>query len=128
MSGQYSLVAMLLKSGADANAELLNGRTPLHVAAETGNEEAARCLLEQPRIRRAVKDRFGNTPLLIAAQHGKRNIAEMLAPWNHMSLLSEEVIEAAKQFNATIVDFGHFRVSKSLTTGDSLSTPMLYCI
>lgn len=116
MSGPYSLVAMLLKSGADANAELLNGRTPLHIAAETGNEEAARCLLDQPHIRRAVKDRFGNTPLLMAAQHGKRNIAEMLAPWNHMSLLSEEEIEAAKKFNATIVDFGNFRVCKSLTT------------
>ena len=103
------LVQLLLKSKADANAELINGRTPLHVAAETGNEEAARCLLDQPRIRRAVKDRFGNTPLLIAAQHGKKNIVEMLAPWNHMSLLSEEEIQAAKQFDATVVDFGNFR-------------------
>jgi ankyrin repeat protein len=104
-----SLVQLLLKFKADANAELINGRTPLHVAAETGHVEAARCLLDQPRIRRAVKDRFGNTPLLIAAQHGKKNIVEMLAPWNHMSLLSEEEIQAAKQFDATIVDFGNFR-------------------
>lgn len=103
------LVQLLLKSKADANAELINGRTPLHVAAESGNEGAARYLLDQPRIRRAVKDRFGNTPLLIAAQHGKKNIVEMLAPWNHMSLLSEEEIQAAKQFDATIVDFGNFR-------------------
>ena len=103
------LVQLLLKFKADANAELINGRTPLHVAAENGNEGAARCLLDLPRIRRAVKDRFGNTPLLIAAQHGKNNIVDMLAPWNHMSLLSEEEKEAAKQFNATVVDFGNFR-------------------
>ena len=115
MQGPYSLVSLLIERGADVNAELLNGRTPLHIAAETGNEEAARCLLAQPRIKRAIKDRFGNTPLLIAAQHSKRNIAEMLAPWNHLSLLSEEEIEAAKQFNATIVDFGDFRNENKVT-------------
>lgn len=115
MQGPYSLVSLLIERGADANAELLNGRTPLHIAAETGNEEAARCLLAQPHIKRAIKDRFGNTPLLIAAQHEKRNIAEMLAPWNHLGLLSEEEIEAAKQFNATIVDFGDFRNENKVT-------------
>lgn len=106
---RLALVQLLLLFKADANAELINGRTPLHVAAESGNEGAAKCLLDLPRIRRAVKDRFGNTPLLIAAQNGKKNIVEMLAPWNHMSLLSEEEIQAAKQFDATIVDFGNFR-------------------
>lgn len=63
MQGRHDFVALLLGAGADANAELLNGRTPLHVAAETGNVEAASCLLDQRHIRRAVKDRFGNTPV-----------------------------------------------------------------
>ena len=104
-SGSEALVRMLVVVGADVNGQLLNGRTPLHVAAEFGNTDAAECLLETSGIRRSVKDRFGNTPLLIAAQKGKMEIVEMLAPWNHVHDLSADEIEAAQQFNATIVDF-----------------------
>ncbi|KXT03866.1 hypothetical protein AC578_8935 [Pseudocercospora eumusae] len=115
-SGSWSMVKALIDAACDdeerarlINCELLNGRTPLHVAAEFGNEKAAECLLEQPLLKRSVRDRFGTTPLLMAAQHGKTRIAEMLAPWNHISDLSEDEKDAAKQFMATIVDFGDFR-------------------
>lgn len=120
-SGSRLLVQALVEADAAVNSELLNGRTPLHVAADYGNVEAAECLLEQPGTRRSIKDRFGNTPLLVAAQRddrkdrhgkplqsaavqqGKKQILEMLAPWNHISELSYDEILAAKQFDATIV-------------------------
>ncbi|PPJ50203.1 hypothetical protein CBER1_05203 [Cercospora berteroae] len=108
-SATGAVVHMLIVAGADANGELLNGRTPLHVAAEFGNVDAAEFLLETSGIKRSVKDRFGNTPLLIAAQKSKTRIVEMLAPWNHIHDLSADEIAACKQFNATIVDFGNFR-------------------
>ncbi|KAK4508717.1 hypothetical protein PRZ48_002456 [Zasmidium cellare] len=108
-SGTRELVQTLLDAKADVNSELLNGRTPLHVAAEFGNKHAAACLLEQNRCRRDIKDRFGNTPLMMAAQHGRREITELLAPWNHLDDLSRDEIEASRQFNATIVDFGNFK-------------------
>lgn len=107
--GTSAFVQCILDAGADVNSELLNGRTPLHIAAESGNLQAAECLLQQPHTKRTVKDRFGTTPLLMAAQHGKRDIAEMLAPWNRTSELSQDEIEASKQFFATIVDFGSFK-------------------
>lgn len=97
MHSTSEFVQIMLDAGADVNCELLNGRTPLHVAAEQGNLEAAACLLRQSHTKRSVKDRFGTTPLLLAAQHGKMNIAEMLAPWNRTSELSQDEIEAAKQ-------------------------------
>ncbi|EME89136.1 uncharacterized protein MYCFIDRAFT_206237 [Pseudocercospora fijiensis CIRAD86] len=121
-SGPWSMVKALIDAACDEeerasliNCELLNGRTPLHVAAEFGNQEAAECLLEQPLLKRGVKDRFGTTPLLMAAQHGKTHIAEMLAPWNHIIDLSEDEKDAAKQFMATIVDFGDFRNENRVT-------------
>lgn len=103
MHGCSDFVQCLLDAGADVNSELLNGRTPLHIAAEHGNLQAAACLLKHPDTKRSVKDGFGASPLLLAAQHGKRDIAEMLAPWNRIGDLSRDEVEASRQFSATIV-------------------------
>lgn len=97
---------MLLDAHADVNSELLNGRTPLHVAAQFGNKDAAGCLLKRKRCRRNAKDRFGITPLLMAAENGKREIVEMLAPWNHLGDLSADELEASRRATATVLDFG----------------------
>ena len=37
---------MLLKSGADANLAMADGRTPIHIAAEAGNIGVIKLLLE----------------------------------------------------------------------------------
>jgi ankyrin repeat protein len=97
-----AVVDLLIGAGSDVNGELLNGRTPLHAAAECGNVETAACLLRRYHVKRTVKDRFGNTPLMIAAQHGKKEILDMLAPWNHLDLLSPDEKEACRRFEATI--------------------------
>jgi ankyrin repeat protein len=99
------------------NGELLNGRTPLHAAAEFGNVETAACLLRRSHVKRAVKDRFGNTPLMIAAQHGKKDILEMLAPWNHLDLLSSDEKEACRRFEATIGLFSSYLRFSTFASG-----------
>jgi ankyrin repeat protein len=96
MHGTGDFVQIVLDAGADPNCELLNGRKPLHIAAEFGNLQAAECLVKQSQTNRSAKDRFGTTPLLLVAQHGNKEIAEMLAPWNRTNELSQDEIEASK--------------------------------
>jgi ankyrin repeat protein len=111
------LVDLLVEAGSEVNGELLNGRTPLHAAAEFGNVETAACLLRRSHVKRAVKDRFGNTPLMIAAQHGKKDILEMLAPWNHLDLLSSDEKEACRRFEATIGLFSSYLRFSTFASG-----------
>ena len=42
----YLVFRMLLKSGADANLAMADGRTPIHIAAESGNIGVIKLLLE----------------------------------------------------------------------------------
>ncbi|KAL8717878.1 MAG: hypothetical protein Q9225_004931 [Loekoesia sp. 1 TL-2023] len=106
--GSAKIVRMLLQAGADVNARLLNGMTPLHVAAQAGHMEVVQCLLTRMEIKRAARDSFGITPFLRAAQSKRKDIVNLLAPFNHVETLCEDALGACNGFNATIVDFGHF--------------------
>ena len=106
--GSVELVERLLQAGAELNGRLLKGMTPLHVAAESGNTGVVRRLLQHSDLKRTVKDGFGNTPLLRAAQLGKKDIVDLLAPWNNVEAMSSDAIGACNGFTSTIVDFGNF--------------------
>jgi len=106
--GSEKIVRLLLAAGSDINAKLLNGMSPLHVAAQGGHIDIVRCLLERSDIKRATVDTFGCTPFLRAAQNRRKDIVELLAPFNHVETLSEDALGACNGFNATIVDFGNF--------------------
>lgn len=106
--GSEKIVKILMAAGSDINAKLLNGMSPLHVAAQGGHIDVVRCLLERKDIKRATVDTFGCTPFLRAAQNRRKDIVELLAPFNHEETLSEDALGACNGFNATIVDFGNF--------------------
>jgi ankyrin repeat protein/Mg2+ and Co2+ transporter CorA len=106
--GCEKIVRILLHAGAELNSQLLNGMTPLHLAAQAGHTDVVRCLLEQPSLRRRTRDTFGSTPFLRATQFKRKDIVQLLAPFNQVEALSEDAIGACKGFEATVVDFGNF--------------------
>jgi ankyrin repeat protein len=106
--GSEIIVRILIGVGSDINAKLLNGMTALHLAAQGGHFEVVKLLLERKDIKRTVRDTFGSTPFLRAAQNKRKDIVNLLAPFNHLETMSEDALGACNGFNATIVDFGNF--------------------
>jgi ankyrin repeat protein len=117
--GHVEIARILLKGGADINAKLLNGVSPLHLAAQGGHLEVVQLLLGRKDVKRAARDIFGFTPFLRAAQHKRKDIVHILAPFRNVEALSEDALGACNGFSATIVDFGDFhnenRVEKKIT-------------
>ena len=108
-TGSQAVVELLLHSSEhrpDINYTLQNGSTPLHVAAEAGNLLVVKYLLSQDGILRGIEDAIGHTPLLRAAIARKREIVELLAPWNNLEALTHDALAACNSFKAAIVDFG----------------------
>jgi ankyrin repeat protein len=83
-SRNESLVALLLRHGADVVAADGLGKTALHWAATFGGEAIALMLLNRGADIKAI-DNEGMTPVQIATQGGLSNIAELLVKWerNH---------------------------------------------
>jgi hypothetical protein len=73
------IVEILLESGANANAPLMYGRTPLHYAAALGQEQTARLLLSHGANPLAA-DHVDQTPYDIARRFGTAEFAAMLHP------------------------------------------------
>ncbi|KAL1876715.1 hypothetical protein Plec18167_005123 [Paecilomyces lecythidis] len=107
--GSEKIVRLLLRAGSDVNSQLLNGATSLHLAAQGGHLEVVQCLLEIPETKRRIRDTFGSTPFLRAAQFRRKDIVRLLAPFNHVEALSEDARGACEGFDATVVDFGNYR-------------------
>jgi ankyrin repeat protein/Mg2+ and Co2+ transporter CorA len=106
--GSEKIVRMLLQAGAEINSKLLNGMTALHLAAQGGHADVVKCLLECKDVKLTARDTFGSTPLLRAAQFRRKDIVQLLAPYNHVEALSEDALGACNGFDATIVDFGNY--------------------
>jgi ankyrin repeat protein/Mg2+ and Co2+ transporter CorA len=103
-----AVVHALLSAGAMVNRKSRLSRTPLHIAAEMGHVDIVKILLQQPDIQFAAKDSRGNTPLIDAARSKEREpILQLLAPWNDLFIqsLPENVKQAAKDYDANVVDF-----------------------
>ncbi|KAF9890407.1 hypothetical protein FE257_006075 [Aspergillus nanangensis] len=106
--GSVPIVQILFDAGAKVNSQLLNGVTPLHLAAQGGHTKVVKCLLQRPDVKRRVRDNFGSTPFLRAAQFKQKEIVSLLAPFNNVESLTADAKGACEGFEATIVDFGNF--------------------
>ena len=71
-------VERLVRRGADANLALANGMTPLYFAADKGDLEVVRALLQAPGIRINQATGIRYVPLGIAAQRAHKDIVRLL--------------------------------------------------
>ncbi|EPX57971.1 Ankyrin repeat protein [Cystobacter fuscus DSM 2262] len=79
VAGDVSRVEALLAGGADPNPFDAEGRTPLMLAAERGEEPLARVLLAGGADP-SLTDRLGESALTKAAAHGHRRLAALFYP------------------------------------------------
>lgn len=68
---QVAMIRLLLKSGADIDAQDKNGATPLHRAVRTRCAAAVKCLLDSGADP-AIKNKPGSTPFHLAVQNTGR--------------------------------------------------------
>src|SRR5262249_31637506 len=87
--GNAAIIEMLINSGADPNAPIADGETPLMTASRTGNVEAVSVLLKHGAKTDAKEAKRGQTAIMWAAAEG--NVAVM-----------EAVIKAGADFRARL--------------------------
>jgi ankyrin repeat protein len=69
---------LLLDRGVKRNISKINGWTPLHLAASTGDQNLIRRLLSYDDVDPKALTRHGSTPLLVAAETGVPEVVKLL--------------------------------------------------
>ncbi|XP_073329538.1 uncharacterized protein ankrd50l isoform X2 [Pagrus major] len=104
--GCVEMVDLLLKHGANPNAQDTEGRPPMHSVAWTGHGEVGHHLIEASGVNIDLACYQGATALSIAAQEGHANIVAMLlergANPDHMDKYGRTPVKVAGKR-------GHFR-------------------
>lgn len=77
-SGVLEEVKFYLKNGVNPNVRDKAGFTPLHYAAEEGDESIVMVLLLHPNIEVNFKTHSGKTPLLLASENGHEKVVNEL--------------------------------------------------
>ena len=78
-NGSATVMAPLLKAGADVNAATSNGATPLMLAAASGSVDAVRILLDHGADVNAKESVRDLTPAMFAAASNRAAVLELLA-------------------------------------------------
>lgn len=77
--GQHNdIVELLLKHGAEVDAADRQGLTPLHYATLADNQDAVKSPLDHGANPNAKDNKVGDTPLIMAAGKGYKEVAELL--------------------------------------------------
>lgn len=98
-------VRLLINKEADITLLTRSRKSTLHVAAESGNVEVVRLLLDQNKLDPRCKDSFGDTPLLSAAKAGHKEVVKVLFEHPNAATLSSMELEASKAYTASILNF-----------------------
>ncbi|XP_032238212.2 transient receptor potential cation channel subfamily A member 1 [Nematostella vectensis] len=77
-NAQLEMIKLLLAHGAHLGPRDVFGRTPLHMAAEHGNESCFSTLINDAPADINVADDSGSTPLHLAAAKGHRKLCKFL--------------------------------------------------
>lgn len=72
------LVSLLLSHGADPNISTIFGTTPLMYAVEKCDTETVFQLLHEGALVNEIDFLFGETALMIAAEHGSKDVVKLL--------------------------------------------------
>jgi ankyrin repeat protein len=76
--GDLDKARALLEVGHPVDPQLSTGHTPLHIAAQGGNTELARLLLDQGQAEADARTVQGITPLYLALQNRQLDVAQLL--------------------------------------------------
>lgn len=77
-NGSTAQITALLSEGADPNLFMENGDTLFTYAMRSDAPEAARVIMDDPRFKMNLANRFGETPLMLAVFKGQKPIFEAL--------------------------------------------------
>jgi ankyrin repeat protein len=78
LANQPAIVELLLSKGADTSARNAGGFTALHAAAYAGSLAVAKLLLQKGASLDDATNRSGVTPLMVAGEQNKVEVAEFL--------------------------------------------------
>jgi uncharacterized protein len=95
INGDADLIGILLKAGADANAPLTDGTTPLMAAASSGSVAAVRVLLEAGAAIDA-KESHGQTALMFAAGRNRADVIRFLIAHDADSKITTNVTKLGR--------------------------------
>ncbi|KAJ6145635.1 hypothetical protein N7470_009530 [Penicillium chermesinum] len=110
-TGNRRLVELLLcrADGKKADIDAAEQRGRRRCILQGGHVEVVALLLERPDLKRRVRDNFGSTPFLRASQFKQKEVIKLLAPSNNVDALPDDVKDACKAFDATVISFGNFK-------------------
>uniref|UniRef100_A0A3P8Z511 Ion transport domain-containing protein n=1 Tax=Esox lucius TaxID=8010 RepID=A0A3P8Z511_ESOLU len=98
VKGGEKVAEMLLKSGADVNAEQENGETPMHIAARYGGLKMMKILIEEGG-ELTCRSKAGENPLHIAVRHCHAAVVEEILTYLTNNKSREEAQRCVSQGN-----------------------------